>query len=408
MKDVDYEAIVEKIIKTKSFGRSNTYANLLRYLVESSVRNDVPKETTIASEIFGKSSFDPSQSTLVRVYVFNLRKKLKAYYLNEGVTDEYIIRIPKGSYRIEIDKKEKNKTTPLPKLYAKRWGILVLTLLVVSVFINMFLVQQERKNGLVSKQGLWKDLIQSKNPTMVVLGELFIYTEHDSTFLLNRNVRDPLINSKADFEKFKSSIIRPGIDINVPTYSLLIQSTSIWIKNLTEIFFSENKDYTIRSISRFNPKELQDNDFIVVGMIKTLGIFKAYFKNSNFDFHPEKDELIYKDPKNGSQITYKPSGDPDAYHTDYGFMAKFPGPNNNTVYLLGGIWDTGATQSLKNFTDPQLLERLTKIMKGKFGKLPEYYEVLFEVNGVDRMELSSKIVHLNQIKNTQDVWEVHQ
>ena len=404
MKDGEYEAIVEKIIKTKSFGRSNTYANLLRYLVVSSLNNDVPKETTIAADIFGKSSFDPSQSTLVRVYVYNLRKKLKAYYQNEGAADEQILRIPKGSYRIEIV--EKNKTVPFAKLYSKRWLVLLLVLLLASVFTNLYLARQENHIGLVTGQGLWRDLLQSKNPTMVVLGDLFIYSELDSTFHLDRNVRDPLINSKADFEKFKSNTIRPGVDINIPTYSLLIQSSSIWIKNLTEIFFSENKDYTIRSMSRFNPKELQDHDFIVVGMIKTLGIFKAYFKNSDFDFIPEKDELIYKNPENGSQITYKPSGDPDSYHNDYGFMAKFPGPNNNTVYLLSGIWDTGATQSLKNFTSHQLLEQLTETIQDKFGELPQYYEVLFEVNGVDRMELSSKIVHLKKIENTRDVWEV--
>lgn len=406
MKDKEYEAIVEKIIETKSFGRSNTYANLLRYLVASSIKNDVPKETTIAADIFGKSAFDPSQSTLIRVYVYNLRKKLKAYYQNEGAQDAYILRIPKGSYRIEIDKKLKNDTSPFSKLYGKSWLLLLLALLAVSMLTNFYLARQKKQKGLVTEQGLWKDLIQSKKNTMVVLGDLFIYTERDSTIHLDRNIRDPKINSKADFEHFKSTLARPGVDINIPTYSLLIQSSSIWIKNLTEIFFSEGRDYTIRSISRFNPKELQDHDFIVVGMIKTLGIFKAYFKNSDFDFNPEKDELIYNDLTNETQITYKPSGDPDAYHTDYGFMAKFPGPNNNTVYLLGGIWDTGATQSLKNFTNHQLLERLTKTMGDKFGELPEYYEVLFEVNGVDRMELSSKIVHLKKIKDTRDVWEV--
>ncbi|WP_339706420.1 hypothetical protein [uncultured Kriegella sp.] len=406
MKDKEYDAIVEKIIKTKSFGRSNTYANLLRYLVASSIKNDVPKETTIAADIFGKTTFDPSQSTLIRVYVYNLRKKLKAYYQNEGRTDAYILRIPKGSYRIEISKKHNNKTSPFTKLYSKPWLATMLILLLASVLTNFYLTGQKKQIGLVSEQGLWKDLLHSKKTTMVVLGDLFIYTERDSTINLDRNIRDPQINSKADFEKSKSNLARPGVDINIPTYSLLIQSSSIWIKNLTEIFFSEDKDYTIRSISRFNPKELQDHDFIVVGMIKTLGIFKAYFKNSDFDFNPEEDELIYNDSTNKKKIRYKPSGNPDSYHTDYGFMAKFPGPNNNTVYLLGGIWDTGATQSLKNFTNHQLLESLTKTMKDKFGELPQYYEVLFEVNGVDRMELSSKIVHLNKIEKTRDVWEV--
>ena len=74
MENQKYLQHVEKIIESKSFGRSDTYGNLLRYLVRCTLENDVPKETTIASEIFGKSSFDPSQCTLIRVYAYNLRK----------------------------------------------------------------------------------------------------------------------------------------------------------------------------------------------------------------------------------------------------------------------------------------------------------------------------------------------
>jgi len=80
-------------------------------------------------------------------------------------------------------------------------------------------------------------------------------------------------------------------------------------------------------------------------------------------------------------------------------MLKFQGPNNNHIYIFAGIWDTGATQSLKNFTDSKLLLKLEDQIKTKFGKVPKNFEVLFEVNGIDRMELSSKILHLHQINN---------
>jgi hypothetical protein len=106
----------------------------------------------------------------------------------------------------------------------------------------------------------------------------------------------------------------------------------------------------------------------------------------------------------GEATVYKPAGDPDAYHTDYAVMAKFPGPNNNTIYLFGGIWDTGATQSLKCFTDPRLLETLKAEMIKTLGEVPEYYEVLLEVNGVDRMELTPKILQVHALSNLSGIW----
>lgn len=101
-----YNKIIAKIISSKSFGQSNTYANLLLFLVASTLEEDIPKETTIASEILGKPNFDPSQSTLVRVYIYNLRKKLSKYYSKEGKEDKIIVQIPKGSYEVRFVEKK--------------------------------------------------------------------------------------------------------------------------------------------------------------------------------------------------------------------------------------------------------------------------------------------------------------
>jgi|GEM_PF-4647823 len=37
-------------------------------------------------------------------------------------------------------------------------------------------------------------------------------------------------------------------------------------------------------------------------------------------------------------------------------------------------------------------------MRDKYGKIPENYKVLIEVSGIDRMELNSKIIHLEKIE----------
>ena len=104
--------LLEKILKSQEFSGSAKYQKLLRYLVESTLAGNVPKEVTIAYEVFG---IDVNSETVadsnIRVYIHNIRKKLDSYYINEGQHDTLKIIIPKGRYKVEFIKvKEKKKS----------------------------------------------------------------------------------------------------------------------------------------------------------------------------------------------------------------------------------------------------------------------------------------------------------
>lgn len=393
MESEELKLRVEKIIASKSFGNSTTYANLLRFLTSCTANNDVPKETTIATEIFGKKDFDPSQSTLIRVYVYNLRKKLVKYYQNEGNKEKYYLTIPKGSYAVALVKKELQNRKPIS--FYKTILLFTGSLLLVSMLVNLYLSNLQKEKSLVNKNGLWKDLVDSAHPKMLVMGDLFVYSETDSLTGLARTIRGPNINSLEDFEKLKTNHLNQEIEIEPLKYTHLILGSTHWIKKLSEIFYSIEDNYTISTMSRFNPKQLQDYDLIVVGMHKTLGVFKNFYEQSAFIYNSEEDAFYYN--SQNSTIVYHPTGNADELHTDYALMAKVPGPNTNSIYIFSGIWDTGATQSLKNFTDQNLLSDIEEKMRIKFGGLPKYYEILFKVNGIDRMELSSEILHMNTL-----------
>lgn len=405
MKEEVVSGLVEELIKSKSFGRSKTYGNLLKYLVDCTLQNEIPKEVTIATEIFGKRDFDPSQSTLVRVYVYNLRKKLKNYYQHEGREAALKLTIPKGSYKVQFIENNKEHT-PLVKKHKRKINsvaLLSVVLLIFSFAFNLYQAFDKQQDKLVNEQGIWKDLYESTLPTMLVLGDLFIYHEYDSILNKERIIRDGGMNSIEELEAFKLNFKREGIAIEPVTYALLIRNSAIWIKSFTQIFYSLKKDFIIRSMSRYNPKELQDNDIVVMGMIKTMGIFRGYFSNSQIAYnYPEK--LLLTTEKETLELT--PSGNPNEYHTDYAVIAKFPGPNNNTVYLLGGLWDTGASLSVKYFTDKNAIENLETALKEKYGYLPTYFEVVFKVNGLDRMEIGNEILHLKELDSAIDVWDV--
>lgn len=391
-----YDKIIAKIINSKSFGHSNTYANLLLFLVASTLEEDIPKETTIASEILGKPNFDPSQSTLVRVYIYNLRKKLAKYYSKEGKEDKIIVQIPKGSYEVRFV--EKKILTP-KKSYSWSKGITLtlLFLLTLSLAYNISLYPEKHNINPINENGLWKDLFMDRKPLMVLLGDLFIYQEDNTKTGTQKIIRDPFINSLEDYDKFLLEQSETNIIHEPLSYSLLIYNSALWIKDLSEIFSHNQKDFTIRNMVRFNPKELPDNNFIVIGMMKTFGLFKDYLAGPSLYYNNQDQSIVYSNVQNGSETVYRPYGDPNGHHTDYGFITKAPGPNNNNIYLFGGIWDTAASQSLKYFTSPKLLKELESALIEKYGSLPKYYQIVLEVKGVDRMELSSKIIIMEEI-----------
>ncbi|MEQ8217044.1 MAG: hypothetical protein RH981_02335 [Arenibacter sp.] len=391
-----YDKIIAKILNSKSFGHSNTYANLLLFLVASTLEEDIPKETTIAAEILGKPNFDPSQSTLVRVYIYNLRKKLAKYYAKEGKDDTIILQIPKGSYEVRfVDKKV--ITSKKPNTWSKGTIFILFFLFAISLAYNIFLYPGRHNRNPINENGLWKDLFINQKPLMVLLGDLFIYQEDNTKIGTQKIIRDPSINSLEDYDKFLLEQSDTDIIYEPLSYSLLIYNSALWIKDLSEIFSHNQNDFTIRNMVRFNPKELPDNNFIVLGMMKTFGLFKDYLAGPSLYYNNQDQSIVYSNGQNGIETVYRPYGDPNGHHTDYGFITKVPGPNNNNIYLFGGIWDTAASQSLKYFTSPKLLKELESALIGKYGSLPKYYQIVLEVKGVDRMELSSKIIIMEEI-----------
>ena len=258
-------------------------------------------------------------------------------------------------------------------------------------------------NTILPESKVWDNFIESDKPVLVVLGDLFVFTEFNKETGVTKTVRIPEINSLDAYLSFKENLNDTTIELGELSYTYLIKNTSDWIESLTKIFFSKHQDFQTRVISRMDTRDIHDHNIIFIGMQKTAGLFNNYYLNSHFDLADDS-TFTYQDEGNNATKQFSPKGDPNKYHTDYGFVAKYPGPNNTTIFMFGGLWDTAASQSLKNFTDPESLIQLEDSMVSKFGKVPENFEILFEVSGIDRTELDTKVLYMNEIKIQNGIW----
>lgn len=93
--------MLERVLRSESFSRSERSRELLRYLVEREQAGEKErlKGFTVAMDVFGKDKeFDPSTDAVVRVQAGRLRELLTQYYQAEGAADPLKIYIPRGGY----------------------------------------------------------------------------------------------------------------------------------------------------------------------------------------------------------------------------------------------------------------------------------------------------------------------
>src|SRR3954470_12227838 len=90
-------AALNAVLESKEFVRAPALAKLLAYLCEKTFEGKVHeiKEFSIATEVYGRDlNFGEKRDSVVRVEVSRLRKRLRAYYEQEGAGHTLRIVIP--------------------------------------------------------------------------------------------------------------------------------------------------------------------------------------------------------------------------------------------------------------------------------------------------------------------------
>jgi adenylate cyclase len=102
------EAQLKKIQDSNAFGEATKLKKFLSYVVGKYCdgSTDDIKQYTIGVEAFSmEEDFDPQQDPIIRIMAGKVRRRLAEYYSSEGIEDQLLIEIPKGSYVPKISSK---------------------------------------------------------------------------------------------------------------------------------------------------------------------------------------------------------------------------------------------------------------------------------------------------------------
>ena len=396
-----------------ALGRSEGLNRLFDYLAACGQQGLRPKEFEVAAEVFGRSAaFDGSQDASVRVAVHRLRRKLDEFYAGPGRDDPVRLSVPKGEYRMVAEPRPAApRSAKAPPRGWRIWaatGAALLAALNLAAWAAFWATHgAERGLGRVRASAAWAALTASDVPTLLVLGDYYIFGEIDERTGVNRLVREYGINSRDDLDAWLMDNPKAmGSYRDLDLYYLPV-GAAFALRSIVPIVShraANAETLHVVMASDLTPEMLKRNNIVYVGYLSGLGMLRApVFAASRFQVGETYDELTdsvthkaYVSQEGGPSPGSANGG--DAARRDYGYVTAFKGPAGNRIIIVAGDRDTGLAQAAEALASPEALKALAQSAASPTG-----FEALYETQGIGRSGLGGHLV-LTSPRRPVDPW----
>jgi len=403
--------VLERVFSSKQFSSSDFDQEFLKYLVLRTLSGEIPKETTIAIDLFNKdSSFNPSSDSLVRTHIYSLRKKLEKYYLTEGRDDKVKLVIPKGRYEAIITSNDNGRVKKETKpSHSKKTFIAVGTLVGITIiFLSLTFYFYGRlsnlegkieKNILIDKNNpIASDFIQSDFPTLIALGDYFAFKLAEKKTEGARRIRDGAINSEADLQAYLMEYPEEMDNITERRSHYISHTIPTALNNLLPYLklYSEHK-VSVIAASDLTERHTREYNIIFIGPVKTLGVLENFLANLKYKFELHPNRIMAKNEASiYSKMTIAfPSENPgevatsddadynDTYYArDFGHVVKVKGENQNTIMMICSLGD-GVAKVTEKLMKQEFINEIESNFLEKDEPFPAYFESLIRFNRVE-------------------------
>jgi hypothetical protein len=382
-----------------ALGRSDGLNRLFDFLAECAVAGARPKEFEVAAAVFGRSSaFDGSQDASVRVAVHRLRRKLDDFYAGPGRDESVRLTIPKGEYRMVAEPRAGEAEPAAAPPAGRALRTYVIAGIALAVLLNLaawaaFWTSHGAERTVARAQAAapWSALLKSEPPTLLVLGDYYIFGEIDEAAGVDRLIRQYSINSASDLDDWLMDNPKAmGRYRDLDLYYLPVGAAFALRSVVPLLSRGEAHTQTLRVVmaSDLTPEMLKRNNIVYLGYLSGLGVLRnPVFAGSRFSVGETYDELV---DGISHRVYLSQEGGPsqgDASRRDYGYVAAFQGPAGNHIVIIAGARDTGLQQAAEAMANPEALKAI-----GQAAKQKDNFEALYEVDGIGRASLGGRMV----------------
>ncbi|GAF02501.1 helix-turn-helix domain-containing protein [Saccharicrinis fermentans] len=377
------EEALKRICGHKLFVHSPTYIDLLKYLVVKTLNNEELNEVTIGSDLYGIDySLNKSNST-VRSYIHKLRKKLADYYNEVGANETVVFQIAKGQYNLSFlssheylkTKRSEISTVTIPIKYFKLSGGFVLLFIIAFCCIKTY----------VSKPCLvWKNFFDPNAQNLLVISDQFVVSQRfeDGRYY---GVSYPEVNSNDDFIEYTQA--HPQKKIKTTDYTLMTKMAPYTVKSLSLWFQSYKSDFNLGLESQMKYEDVTKYNIVFVGQYKTMNLSRTLFLKNSKVFTTFDDGFMYKNGRIEKIYNTQYGGN---HKVEYAMVSYTSFASGKSALYFVSNNDIGVLSTVRNFTDKAWLTKFQK----QIGSEAKYFNALFEVSGLQRTDVSCKLVEL--------------
>ncbi len=392
------EEALERVLHSRCFRNAPSSRRLLSYLAGHAAIGDPGqlKEYTIGVDAFGKpSGYDPRQDSTVRIQVGRLRKKLFEYYRSEGLNDQWLIVLPKGSFALECVEREGSDTASEepddeaaepevePAARSNPWkgaaiGLAVLLTAVVAFVLLRQGGEQSRWSAALTE--LWEPFLRTDRPLVIAVGNpLFLQFENKILY------RDPAIDKWEDLVQSSNLAAVRGAMGN-PDSRPAYYYAAIGEVNAA-YFLGSRLGSRIPSMSLVRSSQLQwqqmaDSNVLYLGPPR---FFRERLGNLPLPLEVVEATGAFHNlhPLPGEQ-EYYPYRDSAAYFAEdgeaYVLITRAAGPSGNSDILAFASNSTFArVGAVDAFTSPAFAESVVAKMREGARTVPRYFQLLLRV-----------------------------
>src|SRR5437868_4635520 len=188
---------LDRLLWSKYFVNAHKKQKFLRLICDYYLEGRAQElnEHLLGYDVFGRdNSYNPSNDPIVRVFAHEIRKKLEAYYTNEGAADLVRLEIPAGSYQPVFTRQRLAAGEPAEAIRqppaaveapraARRWSAgrlaaglagLGLVAAVLMLGLENRQLRQEMARAEAARDpaaygSLWASFLADKTPPLVIL-----------------------------------------------------------------------------------------------------------------------------------------------------------------------------------------------------------------------------------------------
>jgi len=382
-------AQVERLVQSKTFATSEVHRRLLQYLAEKAIAGEADrlKEYTIGLEAFGKPpTYDPKQDSIVRLQIGRLRQKLTAYYQSEANSDELVVNLPKGAFKLHFEgPADRERPSELPPVWTRR-PVLLLAAALAGVtawaVVSTIAFDRLRSRAAVMEERwtpeleeLWAPFVESHRPLLICFGAPLFVRLPDVGFF-----RDPKANDWQETERSaRLSAVRQalgGRDI-LPSYAFTGMGEASAASLISQLLSTRKRLLLARS-NTLSWQQIVDNDVVFIGPPKFNPQLQAAALKQDIVIEP-----------NGIR-NLKPQPDEPGFLEDHilplsegethALITRIPGlSGGGELLVIAGNASPDTQAAAEWLTEPWRARELVSRLRTASGRLPRYFQVVVKV-----------------------------